>query len=302
MYVLCSPCVLNPALRADGITRPSDLEAFRRAEERCRQFNIDMIPLPCPETQYLGPGRRPGTFLERLDTPEFNILVNELVKSVDNIVALRGPPLCIVGVNSSPTCGVTTTYYGAEGSKPSKRKGRGAFLARFPDIDAIDVLRFAAYRIYLAAPLFSDAERHYNESISTLLRNHYFDVYLPQEAGDDSASRKNQVQKQLFRGNKKALEESDILVAVIDGADADSGTAWEMGYAYARGKPVIAIRTDFRRAGDHERVNLMLEQSATVVNTDEQLIAALQDPELFKGNVSLLCKEPVLHTDDPRSG
>lgn len=33
--------------------------------------------------------------------------------------------------------------------------------------------------------------------------------------------------------------------AVLDGVDVDSGTAWEIGYAYARGKPIIGLRTDF---------------------------------------------------------
>jgi len=68
------------------------------------------------------------------------------------------------------------------------------------------------------------------------------------------------------------------MVAVIDGADADSGTAWEMGYAFALGKRVIALRTDFRSVGINEKVNLMLEQSATVVNSSEALIGAIQSP------------------------
>ena len=69
-----------------------------------------------------------------------------------------------------------------------------------------------------------------------------------------------------------------VIVAIIDGADADSGTAWEMGYAFARGVPVIALRTDFRKIGHHEQVNLMLEQSATVVGSTEELLAALYSP------------------------
>ena len=51
-----------------------------------------------------------------------------------------------------------------------------------------------------------------------------------------------------------------------------------MGYAYARGKPVIALRTDFRHVGAGERVNLMLEQSARVVTTPEKLLEALNAP------------------------
>ncbi len=114
-------------------------------------------------------------------------------------------------------------------------------------------MTFSQYRIYLAAPLFSEGERAYNLSIARSLRNNFFDVFLPQETGDDSHTRDKEEQSRIFSENLKALEKSDIIVAVIEGADADSGTAWEMGYAYAQGKQVFALRTDFRRAGMYER-------------------------------------------------
>jgi nucleoside 2-deoxyribosyltransferase/uncharacterized protein YbbK (DUF523 family) len=282
MYVLCSPCILNPALRAEGITRESDLKAFELTIDRCRTFGIEMIPLPCPETLYLGTSRKPGTFLERLNTPAFKKLMDDLEAEVREIIAKNGPPLCIIGVNSSPTCGVTTTYYGTSNNEPPKRPGRGVFLSRFPEIPAIDTITFSRYRIYIAAPLFSQAERSYNAFIAGLLKENLFGVYLPQEAGDDSAGREQCVQDRLFAANKKALDDSDIVVAVIDGADADSGTSWEMGYAYAKGIPVIALRTDFRHVGVCERVNLMLEQSAAIVTTPDQLLEALSAPKLLK--------------------
>ena len=275
MYVLCSPCILNPALRAEGITRPSDIELFERAKERCKEFGIEMVPLPCPETIYLGPDRRPGTFLERLDTREFSSLMGDLARGVHEIVAEKGQPLCIIGVNSSPTCGVTSTYYGEEDGKPPKREGRGVFLARFPGIPAVDVGEFVKFDVYLAAPLFSDAERRFNATIAALLKAQFFRVHLPQEIGDCSANRDEDHHAMIFQRNIRALAESDIVVAVIDGADADSGTAWEMGYAFASGKRVIALRTDFRRVGDNERVNLMLEYSSTVVTSEADLVQAV---------------------------
>ena len=114
------------------------------------------------------------------------------------------------------------------------------------------------------------------------LRNNFFDVYLPQEAGDDSDTRNKEEQVRIFSENLRALKNADIIVAIIDGADADSGTAWEMGYAYALGKQVIALRTDFRRSGRYEKVNLMLEESATVVNSVEYLLNAIKSPLIMK--------------------
>ncbi|MGA2160842.1 MAG: nucleoside 2-deoxyribosyltransferase [Methanoregula sp.] len=278
MYVLCSPCILNPSLRAKGITHPSDIALFARSIGRCRKFGIDVVPLPCPETLYLGPDRKPGTFLERLNTPEFGTLLEGLCGQVNMIIKERGSPLCILGVNSSPTCGVTSTYYGAEGDKSAKRSGRGVFYVKFPDIPAQDVAEFSKYRIYLAAPLFSEAERSYNTVIAELLRAHYYEVYLPQDTGDNHSVRDKQEYAQIYNRNRRAIRDADIMVAIIDGADADSGTAWEMGYAAALKKPVIAIRTDFRMAGRHERVNLMLEQATRVVTDKNELLVALGVP------------------------
>ena len=285
MYVLCSPCILNPALRAKGITKPSDLVLFERCIDRCKQFGIDMVPLPCPETLYLGPDRKPGTFLERLNTPAFASLMDKLESQVQDIIDERGLPLCILGVNSSPTCGVTSTYFGSEDKQSPKRKGRGVFLVRFPKIHALDVKIFSQYRVYVAAPLFSEAEREYNLSIAGQLRNDFFDVYLPQVVGDDSHTRNKDEQVRIFSENLKALENADLIVAIIDGADADSGTAWEMGYAYARGKPVIALRTDFRRVGDYEKVNLMLEESSAVVTSTVELLEAIKSTAIIKSEL-----------------
>ena len=265
MYVLMCPCIIDPSLRADGITSIADLDLFDRARARCKQFGIEIVTLPCPETLFLGRDRVPGTFLDRLNSPEFFDLLEDLETTVREIIRTRGPPLGIIGVNSSPTCGTTSTHYGSIDGSPSKRPGRGVFLNRFPEIDVIDVSVFARYKVYLAAPLFSEAEKNFNKMISDLLTNHYFQVYLPQDVGDDNHYRDGREHKHIFESHVHALDSTDLLVAVIDGADADSGTSWEMGYAYHRGIPVYAVRTDFRTVGHHELVNLMLEQSSTVV-------------------------------------
>ena len=281
MYVLVCPCITDPGLRARGITRESDLHAFRSATERCRTFGIEIIPLPCPETLYLGRDREPGMFLDRLDTDEFSRLLGRCEEDARMIIRQRGPPLGIIGVNSSPTCGVDTTYRGEDRNGPARRPGRGVFLERFPTIPALDVQVFSRYRVYLAAPLFSAAERRYNTRLSLLLSEHLFEVHLPQEAGDDSAGRSAEAQREIFTRNCEALSAADVVLAVIDGADADSGTSWEMGYAYAKNIPVVAIRTDFRRAGVHEHVNLMLEHASCVVHGEEDMLKALNSPLLL---------------------
>ncbi len=129
-------------------------------------------------------------------------------------------------------------------------------------------------RIYLAAPLFSDAERAFNVMLRDFLAARGYQVYLPQETGDGLAGPERDTA--IFESHVAALDTAVCVVAVCDGADTDSGTAWEIGYAVARGTPVIALSTDRRRPEEGRRVNLMIQESAEVVATLEGVLTALR--------------------------
>ena len=129
-------------------------------------------------------------------------------------------------------------------------------------------------RVYLAAPLFSDAERAYNLVLRDLLESHGYPVYLPQETGEGMAGPERD--EIIFRSHVAALEGASCVIAVCDGADTDSGTAWETGYAAAKGIPVIALSTDRRKPWAGKRVNLMIRESAEVVGSVEGVLTVLR--------------------------
>jgi nucleoside 2-deoxyribosyltransferase len=58
----------------------------------------------------------------------------------------------------------------------------------------------------------------------------------------------------------------------LRGADADSGMCVELGYAWARRKPVVGVRTDFRVSEDRG-LNLMVSHVCQVLllQTSEDL-------------------------------
>jgi len=128
-------------------------------------------------------------------------------------------------------------------------------------------------RVYLAAPLFSDGERAFNLLIRDLLEKNGYPVYLPQGTGEGLAGPERDAA--IFRGHVAALDAASCVVAVCDGADTDSGTAWEIGYAAAKGIPVIALSTDRRRPWAGKKVNLMIRQSAELAGTAEELLEIL---------------------------
>lgn len=60
------------------------------------------------------------------------------------------------------------------------------------------------------------------------------------------------------------VDQSEAVLASLDGAMVDDGTAMEIGYAFARGLLIVGIKTDIRKSSDNEgaTVNLMLETAA----------------------------------------
>jgi nucleoside 2-deoxyribosyltransferase len=65
--------------------------------------------------------------------------------------------------------------------------------------------------------------------------------------------------------------------AVLDGVDVDSGTAAEIGYAYARGKPILGYRGDFRLSADNEGSTVNLQVEYFIRQSGGDIIAALAD-------------------------
>jgi nucleoside 2-deoxyribosyltransferase len=122
------------------------------------------------------------------------------------------------------------------------------------------VLKEATLKIYMAGPLFSTAELAFNRELAALLRGHGHEVFLPQEH-----EQRKDLPRAIFESDVAGLDWADVVVACLDGADPDSGTCWELGYAYGRNKPSIVYRTDFRLFEGTDPINLMMTESATQV-------------------------------------
>ena len=131
-------------------------------------------------------------------------------------------------------------------------------------------------RVYLAGPLFTEAERAFNGTLAVRLEADGHTVYLPQREAPETEGLERR--RQIFGANVAALGSVDAVVAVCDGPQVDDGTAWEIGYAYARGIPAYGLRTDTRltQRAD-EPINLMiLESLRTLLPSVEALLAALR--------------------------
>lgn len=122
--------------------------------------------------------------------------------------------------------------------------------------------------IYFAAPLFTQAEIAFNKSLADQLEAARYRVYLPQQ---ECAGTTDPIE--LFNICLRGLDSASMVLVILDGTDADSGSCFEVGYAYAKGIPIVGLRTDFRGSGEYMAVNLMLSNSCqhlllTTTNVD----------------------------------
>jgi nucleoside 2-deoxyribosyltransferase len=130
-------------------------------------------------------------------------------------------------------------------------------------------------KAYVAGPLFDEGERWWIEKVEQLVADAGFETFLPHR---DNPPKDATNVRQIFENDKRGIDGCDVVVASLNGIITDDGTAWELGYAYAKGKHLIGLHTDWRRRFDDEVVNLMMECSLDVlVHSLDELATALAD-------------------------
>lgn len=115
-------------------------------------------------------------------------------------------------------------------------------------------------KVYIAGPLFSPGDRHYLEQVDSICKELKLETYLPHRDAGLAPSDGSET-RLFFARDLAELESCALVVAVLNGADVDSGTAWELGYAFAKGIPCFAIYEDTRIDEPLRDVNLMLTSS-----------------------------------------
>ena len=146
-------------------------------------------------------------------------------------------------------------------------------------------------RVYVAGPLFSEAERAWLDALAARLRAEGFDCFVPHENFPELA---DVTLEQVYRIDSEGLQSANALVAWLDGPIVDDGTACEIGMfaelARSGGdhyRRIVAITTDIRlerrRAGNvvGGGMNLFvggaIESCGRIVHTVDEGVAALRE-------------------------
>lgn len=156
-------------------------------------------------------------------------------------------------------------------------------------------------KLYLAAPFgFSEAGRYY---VQHQLRPHFqalghrlIDPFDPPNRSEiDRISQMSPGVERLDawkamnpiigRQNRESIDVADAVFAILDGVDVDSGTASEVGYAFAKGKRIWGYRGDFRLSADNEGSIVNLQVEHFIVASGGRIFTRLED--VTKDSLSL---------------
>lgn len=131
-------------------------------------------------------------------------------------------------------------------------------------------------KIYIAGKIHTEYEIEILEKIDKLCKSLGFSTFLPHRDVGIAKSIKD-IDK-IFEGDiLKGFQEVDLVIASLDGLHVGAGTAWELGYAYAKGIPTIGLKTD-------EPKEEALEYLSSIILASTPIVSSLEELEFFLKN------------------
>lgn len=125
-------------------------------------------------------------------------------------------------------------------------------------------------KVYIAGKIGTELEREYLEKVDKICKSFGFETFLPHR--DVGLAKNTNDVKKIFEGDiKKGFENVKLIIAILDGLHVGAGTAWELGYAYAKGIPAIGIKTDEKVEDALEYLSAILIGSMEIVNSLDEL-------------------------------
>lgn len=134
-------------------------------------------------------------------------------------------------------------------------------------------------KAYLANGLFSAADQMLNRELARQIRHElpFLELYVPQEneAINDKTSYADSIM--IFDGDNAYVDEADIMIAILDGQDIDSGVAAEIGRfvfnkelkeeKYLKSdKHIYGLYTDVRQLGAENKQKIDALQKDSIEN------------------------------------
>jgi nucleoside 2-deoxyribosyltransferase len=85
------------------------------------------------------------------------------------------------------------------------------------------------------------------------------------------------IAREIGQANEEMIRSCVIVVGVVDGAELDSGTVSEIGFAAALGKKCYGLRTDFRNCGDFDGLPINLQVLYWIESSGGKLFRRIEE-------------------------
>ena len=150
--------------------------------------------------------------------------------------------------------------------------------------------------IYVAGPLFSEAERRFNLDLTERLEALGFRVFLPQRDGVErnkqpyDAMSPEERRQVMFDLDRSQIIASEVFLFVLDGRVPDEGACVELGIAYCHKrlqngeKLLVGLHTDSRAAFVGARLNPMVRTPLDYLAHDRETLLRVLSDHRSRGN------------------
>ncbi|MEK6889676.1 MAG: nucleoside 2-deoxyribosyltransferase [Nanoarchaeota archaeon] len=131
-------------------------------------------------------------------------------------------------------------------------------------------------KAYIAGKIHTENEIEILEKIDSLCKFLGFTTFLPHR--DVGLAKGIKDIDKIFEGDIiQGFKEVNLVIASLDGFHVGAGTAWELGYAYAKGIPSIGLKTD-------ESKEEALEYLSSIILASMPILPSFKELEIWLKN------------------
>ncbi len=127
-----------------------------------------------------------------------------------------------------------------------------------------------AKKVYIAGKIWTESEKEILEKIDAVCEKLELETFMPHRVVGFAKDIKDA--HKIFKADiTEGFRDVGLVIASLDGLHVGAGTAWELGYAYAKNIPTIGIKTDESPEEGFEYLSSILIASMPIVLSFEEL-------------------------------
>ena len=155
-FVFIPFCLIAQAYQAQGIVKYEWKSSIRPFVDLLLEYNINIIQMPCAESEFKNSLIREPKGISKYDTREFNKhceeLANNVSKQIKDLVSSNYEVVAILGIEQSPSCCVNYIY-----TNKGMEKRMGLFMQKlYENIKELNI------------PIIGINRKHINKSLKEL--------------------------------------------------------------------------------------------------------------------------------------